>query len=600
MATVAIDFETTYDSLNSLSKLSVAEYLQNTQIICASISIDGQPAKSYTDMQELKQVLLPIANDSNSVLVAHNANFDAAVLYDKLGIIFKNNFCTVSAARVFDTCKTGSASLSVLAEHYDLPHKIQGVLADAKGLSVDRILSDDHLRESLLTYCERDTDICYKLYEIYAPRLSDQDKREMSFSILRSIIPLLRFDGEQAQRLLDHDEQLRKQLIASAGIPQTSLRSTKQFAQALQDLGVEPPKRVSKTTGKLSYCFSKDFPEFTCLQSHQNPAVAALVRARLGTASSILESRLQRLFGASRATGRLPVPLNWFGTQSGRFSSAQKLGMLTLPRPASDGSDLGGIRSTILPILPHHEILALDLKQGELRIASWLAGSQTVAEAINKGLDPYTEFASRFHNKAYEAITKDERHLAKICCLSLQYQSGAARLASVLDTDEETAQTYVTRFRMLNEPITNMWQQLHGQLLKCARTRSDFTLPLPTNTRTIRFHDVQADHDGITYKDSRGVRRHVYGGSAFNQLVQSTAGLLIRDIEQHASSFLVAHGLPPWALLQVHDEVVYSMPPELIPAFLEHMTSPEACPTWANGLPFELEFSHGSRYSACK
>ena len=57
---------------------------------------------------------------------------------------------------------------------------------------------------------------------------------------------------------------------------------------------LNPPMKVSPTTGKDTYAFSKTDEEFKALLEHENVNVQAVVAARLGMRSTIEETRTER------------------------------------------------------------------------------------------------------------------------------------------------------------------------------------------------------------------------------------------------------------------------------------------------------------------
>ncbi|MEF4262413.1 hypothetical protein U9Z10_23560, partial [Escherichia coli] len=96
--------------------------------------------------------------------------------------------------------------------------------------------------------------------------------------------------------------------------------------QALTALGVEPPTKLSPKqknpdgSPKQVWAFSKQDVEFMDLLESDDEAIAALVEARLGLKSSILQSRIERFLSISRR-GLLPVPLLYAGaTPTRRWS----------------------------------------------------------------------------------------------------------------------------------------------------------------------------------------------------------------------------------------------------------------------------------------
>src|SRR5262249_52483959 len=91
----------------------------------------------------------------------------------------------------------------------------------------------------------------------------------------------------------------KEALIAAAGADRSELMSNEKFAARLRDLGVDPPVKVSLTTGKQTYAFAKTDQGMADLEEHEDPQVQALVAARIGVKTTLEESRTERLLKIS-------------------------------------------------------------------------------------------------------------------------------------------------------------------------------------------------------------------------------------------------------------------------------------------------------------
>ena len=109
-----------------------------------------------------------------------------------------------------------------------------------------------------------------------------------------------------------------------------TLMSNQIFAKYLENLGVEPPTKMSAKTGKEAYAFSKTDKAFTDLLEHPDPRVQNAVSARLGIKSTLEETRTQSLIEVA-GRGRLPILLNYYGAHTGRFSGGDKMNLQNLP-----------------------------------------------------------------------------------------------------------------------------------------------------------------------------------------------------------------------------------------------------------------------------
>jgi hypothetical protein len=83
---------------------------------------------------------------------------------------------------------------------------------------------------------------------------------------------------------------------------------------------VEPPKKVSKTTGKPTWALAKNDALFQAMLNGENEDVALLCEARLKVKSTTERTRAQR-FVEIAERGALPVPLSYYGAATGRWTA---------------------------------------------------------------------------------------------------------------------------------------------------------------------------------------------------------------------------------------------------------------------------------------
>lgn len=81
------------------------------------------------------------------------------------------------------------------------------------------------------------------------------------------------------------------------------------------------------------------------------------------------------------------------------------------------------VRSCIIPEAGHKFVVA-DYSNVEGRGLAWLAGEDDLIEVFVNGVDVYKKLASTVFNVAYEAVTKDQRQIAKAMVLGLGYAGG--------------------------------------------------------------------------------------------------------------------------------------------------------------------------------
>ena len=315
-----IDFETYYAKDYSLSKLTTEQYVRDPrfEVIGVAVKRDNQPTVFHpADPRDWKGSIkkaLDQYNLNNEVVLAHNAVFDMAILNWHFDIRPKFILDTLSMARPV-TMLTVGGSLKALAEMFNIGRK---------GTEVHNMIGvhccdmTPAMMHAYGEYCKLDVDLTYQLYFKLKQYSSPMELRIIDIMMRMFTEPMLELDTELLQSHLEDVRAKQAQLLRDVGMDSRDvLMSNQKFAEALRALGVEPPTKISPTTGKESFAFAKKDVEFMELLEHPDERVQTLVAARLGLKSTIEETRTEQFLGiASR--GELPVMLTYYGGHTGR------------------------------------------------------------------------------------------------------------------------------------------------------------------------------------------------------------------------------------------------------------------------------------------
>jgi DNA polymerase I-like protein with 3'-5' exonuclease and polymerase domains len=410
MRLITLDAETYYDQQYSLSKLTTEEYIRSDlfEVIGVSAQVDdGRPEWFSGTHAEVKNWCRQF-DWGNSMLVAHNATFDAAILSWHFGIRPKAIADTLSMARAIHGVEVG-LSLAKLAEHHQLGTKGTEVI-NARGKR--RLDFSPHELARYAEYCCNDVALTYELFQILVDIFPRNEMRLIDQTLRMFTEPVLELDAFLLEKHLRDVVARKDELLAKLGGDSESARkrimSNPQFAELLQEHGVIPPTKISPTTGKTTYAFAKTDEGMRELLEHPNPEVQALVSARLGVKSTLEETRTQRFLDIAQR-GNLPVPLKYYGAPTARWAGFDKINLQNLP---SRGKDAGALKHAIKPP-PGYVIIDADSSQIEARILAWLAGQEDLTEAFRTGQDVYRIMASAIYRKPAEEITPSERFVGK-------------------------------------------------------------------------------------------------------------------------------------------------------------------------------------------
>lgn len=341
--------------------------------------------------------------------------------------------------------------------------------------------------------------------------------------------PVLELDLPLLEQHLEEVRDRKAELLAACEADPETLNSNPKFAELLRSLGVEPPMKISPATGKETYALAKNDEGLKELLEHEDERVQAVVAARLGTKSTLEETRTERFIGIAKR-GSLPVPLSYYAAHTGRWGGSGGVNIQNLP---SRGNNT--LKSAILPP-PGHVIIDCDSSQIEARVLAWLSGQDDLVEAFANKQDVYKIMASKIYNKEIQEITKEERFLGKTVVLGCGYGLGAAKFQSSLKSsgvtlELEECKHIITTYRESYPAIPALWKQgqrcleamLTGQTAPIG-VRPDalylgadgFVLP---SGYVLKYPDLRKDEEGQFSYKARNGRVKIYGGKVIENCI---------------------------------------------------------------------------------
>lgn len=440
---LTIDFESFYSREFSLTKLTTEAYVRSPlfETIGVSFKINDGPTTWFKG-PDVAEAMTPL-DWSDKLVLAQNCAFDAAILAWRYNVKPLAWLDTLGMSRALFPHEK-SHSLAAQAKRMGIGTKGDEVLNALGKRYVD--FSPEELQR-YGDYCMNDTELTYALFQRYmAMGFPKQELKLIDMTIRMFVEPVLELDAPLLRKHLT-EVRCRKQELLEAvrdnmlqnadpdavhavftegleGIKKL-LMSNPKFAAELERLGVEPPRKISPTTGKETWAFAKTDEEFKALEEHPDEAVQALVAGRLGNKSTIEESRTETLIDAADH-GALAVPLRYFGALTGRWSaeSSGKINLQNLPRTSKLKQAIRAPVGT--------KLCGADLSNIELRLGLWLAGQDDRVQMLANGMDLYKDFAADVFNVPYEAVDKQQRQVGKVSNLSLIYGTGAAKLKDAL------------------------------------------------------------------------------------------------------------------------------------------------------------------------
>lgn len=613
MLTVAVDFETYYDKAYSLSKMSTEEYVLDPryETIGAAIKFGDRPS-TWVPPEHLPAAFGAI-DWSKAALLCHNTRFDGLILAHHYGVVPRLYMDSMAMAQATVVPHCGSASLAKVAEYLGVGKKGDEVV---KALGKRRRDFTPEEYTAYGRYSCNDNELAYGIFNALLhgngdrhPRFPQAELVIVDLVCRMFLTPHLRLNAAVLAQHLQEVRAEKQQLLNTLGaIDKSILMSNQKFAALLVSLGVDPPMKISKTTGKLTFAFAKNDRNFKELLEHPLLAVQALVTARIGVKSTLEESRTERLLHMANLSSTLRVPLKYSGAHTHRFSGDGDINLQNL----TQGSR---IRDS-LEAPAGKKLVAVDASQIEARLLATVAGETWLMEKFRRGEDVYAAFASQIYG--YEVNKHDhptERFVGKVAELSLGYGSGAETFQGMLyskghDEDILPCKKIVKTYRDSHFAIRNLWYAAGNGIPHLAMrggvfiigenmqfTMGDFHIPLPNGLR-LQYPKLHQEASGdFWYTGPYKQPRRLYGPKVIENLIQAIARIATME-----AAIRVRYRFPHWFLaLQVHDELVYVVPEDeaelALQVIVEEMSRP---PSWIPMAPLAAEGHIGDNYGQCK
>ena len=633
---IALDFETYYDTELSLPKQGQLEYVRDLRFEIHGCALayriagnagnaddahgnagnaEGIVTEWHTDMRKLAQRVREL---SPTVLVAHNANFDALVWREHVACIADDTVTdivtdsvvgdvawhdTLTLARLFfprDFDKDLDRIAGVLLTDNAAKHK--GVLPKVKGKHWHELTTGE--QQALADYAMQDAALCLRVYEALRPHTPQFFIDVMEWAIDISTRATLHVDRERVRTGLAALQQRRKELADKAGLPPELLRSRDKLLAWLRDREGDAPPSLRKNDGDAIVWFA------------DRPHLHAVWEARQAHASSLEISRAQRVLRITERNPAMPMPLGFAKAHTLRFGGEARIN----PQNFSRGSPI----RTAIKAPPGHKLIISDLSQIELRLNMLFCEQMDWYRRLVDGEDPYKLAAAEIFNCAPDDIVDkddDRRRLGKARELGSGYRmsgrtfriwcAGGPLGMDPIMLSEAEANRIIASYRRSHSRVAAMWHTLDRALTVLAalppgRTAAECGRPeaLPVghnNVVTIRHERIDLPHglwldytgahagvDGFAY-GTEGQLHFLHGGKLLENIIQALANIVLCE------RIIALRGIAVW---QIHDEIVCVVPDTEVEAAVRRVNEAmTARVDWMPDLELDCETKVGEYYA---
>ncbi len=520
---------------------------------CVGLSIAIQTGTAYyipfghtTDEQQLplaiiKQHLCPVFADATIQKYLHHAKFDQIVLH-QLGMPLAGiYFDTLIAASliVHDWQKKGLKSLS---EFYfdETMLTFEDMMKAHKATSFAQIPL-----QAATHYAAADAHQTLRLYQLFSPELVKQNVDHLFYTIempVSSILAAMQIEGifcdvtvlEKLNVLVSKDLATIEQQLSVYTNGPINLNSPKQIKELLFDkLNLPPQKKSAKNSS-----FSTDAQVLATLAKlHPAPGLILHYRELFKLKSTYIESLPTYI---NVITHKIHTSFNQTLVATGRLSSSQP-NLQNIPT-----GDLGyafDVRSAF-QAQDGNLFLAADYSQIELRILAHLSQDANLLNAFLHNQDIHMNTAIKLFNQPSEQISSEQRNIGKTINFSILYGLTSFGLSKSLEIPYKEAQKYIATY-FEQYPAIVTWMDSIVEFTK----KNGYTQTLFGRKRYV---------PGIY--ESNKTLYELAKRIAINTAVQGTAAEIMKIGMIALEKNLAAAGCTAKILLQIHDELILTVP----------------------------------------
>ncbi|MFC3802558.1 DNA polymerase I [Cohnella sp. GCM10012308] len=227
---------------------------------------------------------------------------------------------------------------------------------------------------------------------------------------------------------------------------------------------------------------------------------------------------------------------------TGRLSS-QYPNLQNIPIRMEEGRQ---IRKAFVPSEPGWQIIAADYSQIELRVLAHISGDEGLKEAFRLEMDVHTKTAMDVFGVSAEQVDGNMRRSAKAVNFGIVYGISDYGLSQNLGITRKEAASFIEQYFAAFPGVRRYMDDI------VAQAKQDGYVKTMLERRRY-LPDIRSSNFNLRSFAER---------TAMNTPIQGTAADIIKLAMVRMAEALKAKGLKSRMLLQVHDELVFEVPPE--------------------------------------
>ena len=400
--------------------------------------------------------------------------------------------------------------------------------------------------EDVCPYAAEDADVTLRLKNIFTPLLEKEGCTTLLQDIEMPLMPVLaqmerngvRIDTkglEETSRLYTQQmSQMEQEIHEMAGM-NFNVSSPRQVGEILFDRLQLSTKAKKTKTGQ--YVTSEEVLESL---RPKHPIVDKILTYR--GLKKLLSTYIDALpLLVNPATGHIHTSFNQTVAATGRLSSSNP-NLQNIPVRDALGKE---VRRAFIP--DEGELFfSADYSQIELRIMAHLSQDENLISAFSHGDDIHAATAAKIFHKDITEVTPDERRKAKTANFGIIYGISAFGLAERMGVSRQEAKSLIDGYFATYPGV----RQYMTRSIEMAREKG-YTETLCH--RRCYLPDINS-HNAVV----RGYAER----NAINAPIQGSAADIIKLAMIHIQQRLDAEQMRSKMILQVHDELNFSVPPE--------------------------------------
>lgn len=535
-------FDTEATDLNYLDArlVGVSFAVEPGKAAYVPVGHDYLGAPLQLDRESVLEKLRPLLTSADFPKLGQNLKYDAHVLANH-GIELKGiahdtmlqSYVLNSTATRHDLDSLALTYLGIRTTRYE----------EVAGKGAKQIPFQQVSLDQAVPYAAEDADVTLRLHQVLWPKLAASPKlRRVYLEIEMPLVPVLvRMDrngvlvnreelaelsAELAQRCAAIEEQVH--CIAGEAF---NLASPRQIQRILYEKLKLP---VLQKTPKGQPSTSEEVLQ-QLAATYELPRLILEHRALSKLKSTYADRLPQQIHPV---TGRVHTSYHQAVTATGRLSSSDP-NLQNIPIRSEAGRRIR--RAFMAP--PGSVLVAADYSQIELRIMAHLSGDANLVRAFAAGTDIHRTTAAEVFNTAPEAVTPQQRRVAKTINFGLIYGMSAFGLARQLGIEQEEAQAYINRYFERYPGVRDYMERIKQLAYELGYVETLFG-------RRLYLPEL---------KSKNPQRRQYAERTAINAPMQGSAADIIKRAMIAMDHWILESGSRVKMIMQVHDELVFEV-----------------------------------------